>query len=95
MRGDYVELLPRLLADRREGTQLVVFQSASTMYLDQAAVERFGPRCTTRRARSRSSMLTTGRAPDDDASRWRWSATGRALQRPRVFDSTASGSTGR
>jgi hypothetical protein len=40
MKGDYVESLPALLADRREGTQLVVFQTASTMYLDRTAMER-------------------------------------------------------
>jgi len=31
--GDYVELLPSLLADRVEGALLVVFQTASTAYL--------------------------------------------------------------
>lgn len=40
LRGDYVELLPALLDDRREGTQLVVFQTASTMYLDHGATDR-------------------------------------------------------
>jgi hypothetical protein len=34
--GDYVESLPALLADRRTGTQQVVFQTASTIYLDEA-----------------------------------------------------------
>jgi hypothetical protein len=65
-RGNYVDALPELLRDRREGAQLVVFQTASMMYLD-----RDGP------ARLRSALhdagrdeplvfVTTGRAPDDD-----------------------------
>jgi hypothetical protein len=33
IRGDYVESLPGLLADRRPGSQRVVFQTASTIYL--------------------------------------------------------------
>jgi hypothetical protein len=40
MQGDYVEALPSLLRGRREGTQLVVFQTASTMYLRRGALER-------------------------------------------------------
>jgi hypothetical protein len=40
MQGDYVEALPSLLRGRREGTQLVVFQTASTMYLGRGALER-------------------------------------------------------
>jgi hypothetical protein len=40
MQGDYVEALPSLLRGRREGTQLVVFQTASTMYLDRGALEK-------------------------------------------------------
>lgn len=34
IRGDYVALLPELLADRIDDTLLVVFQTASTQYLD-------------------------------------------------------------
>jgi len=66
MRGDYVELLPRLLADRREGTQLVVFQSASTMYLDQAAVGKVRAALHDAARQEPLVYLTTGRAPDDD-----------------------------
>lgn len=40
LRGNYVELLPALLADRVDGTQLVVFQTASTMYLDRGAADQ-------------------------------------------------------
>jgi len=66
MRGDYVESLPALLTDRREGTQLVVFQTASTMYLDRDGLSKL------RAALQHASLddplvyLTTGRAPDDD-----------------------------
>lgn len=34
IRGDYVRELPALLADRVDGAQLVVFETASTQYLD-------------------------------------------------------------
>jgi hypothetical protein len=65
-RGDYVEALPRLLADRLPGAQLIVFQTASTMYLPERSLGRM--RETFERA-SRDEPLvfvTTGRAPDDD-----------------------------
>jgi len=35
IRGDYVRDLPGLLADREEGAQLVVYETASTQYLDR------------------------------------------------------------
>jgi hypothetical protein len=38
VRGDYTECLPELLADRTPGSQLVVFQTASTMYLARDAM---------------------------------------------------------
>lgn len=34
IRGDYVHDLPQLLADRVDGAQLVVYETASTQYLD-------------------------------------------------------------
>jgi hypothetical protein len=40
IRGDYVELLPQLLADRDPGALTVVFQTASTLYLDRARYDR-------------------------------------------------------
>jgi hypothetical protein len=40
VRGDYVDALPPLLADRTDGAQLVVFQTASTMYLESGGLER-------------------------------------------------------
>jgi hypothetical protein len=66
MRGDYVESLPGLLADRREGTQLVVFQTASTMYLDEGALARVRESLHNAARQEPLVYLTTGRAPDDD-----------------------------
>ena len=65
LRGDYVEALPLLLQDRREGEQLVIFQSASTQYLNGEALERL--RAAMERAGRVESLvfITTGRAPDD------------------------------
>jgi hypothetical protein len=40
IRGDYVESLPALLADRRPGAQPIVFQTASTMYLAAGGLDR-------------------------------------------------------
>jgi hypothetical protein len=40
IRGDYVESLPPLLADRRAEAQPIVFQTASTMYLVEGAIDR-------------------------------------------------------
>ena len=40
VRGDYVELLPAALADRRDGALLVVFQTASTQYLSRERYEK-------------------------------------------------------
>jgi hypothetical protein len=40
IRGDYVESLPGLLADRRPGAQRVVFQTASTIYLAEDELVR-------------------------------------------------------
>jgi hypothetical protein len=66
MRGDYVESLPALLRDRREGTQLVVFQSASTMYLDESALAKMREALHEAARTEPLVYLTTGRAPEDD-----------------------------
>ncbi|MDX6474849.1 MAG: hypothetical protein QOH95_360 [Gaiellaceae bacterium] len=66
IRGDYVESLPALLADRREGAQLVVFQSASTMYLDQAGMGKLRTALHAAALEEPLVYLTTGRAPEDD-----------------------------
>jgi hypothetical protein len=66
MQGDYVEALPSLLRNRRDGAQLVVFQTASTMYLDRRGTDRLR---TALRDAGRDEplvFLSTGRAPDDD-----------------------------
>ena len=66
IRGDYVAELPALLRDRVPDAQLVVFQTASTMYLDRPGAERL--RATLREAGAREPLVfvTTARAPDDD-----------------------------
>jgi len=66
MQGDYVDALPSLLRNRREGAQLIVFQTASTMYLDRSSSDRL--RSALREAGREDALvfITTGRAPDDD-----------------------------
>jgi hypothetical protein len=66
MRGDYVDDLPALLRDRVEGAQLVVFQTASTMYLDRPALERLRSALHGAAREEPLVFVTTGRAPDDD-----------------------------
>ncbi|HVW88941.1 MAG TPA: DUF2332 family protein, partial [Gaiellaceae bacterium] len=66
IRGDYSELLPALLRDRREGAQLVVFQTASTMYLDRRQLERVREAMHHAGRDEPFAFVTTGRAPDDD-----------------------------
>jgi hypothetical protein len=64
--GDYVELLPSLLADRRPDAQLVVFQTASTMYLEQSALSKLRAALQDAARTEPLVYLTTGRAPGDD-----------------------------
>ena len=64
-RGDYVELLPELLRDRRPGEQLVIFQSASTQYLDAAALERLRAALQAAGRDEPLVFISTGRGPDD------------------------------
>ncbi len=66
MEGDYVEALPSLLGNRRDGAQLVVFQTASTMYVDRAGAD--GMRAAFHDAARDEPLVyvTAGRAPDDD-----------------------------
>jgi hypothetical protein len=54
IRGDYVELLPELLADRDRDALTVVFQTASTLYLDR---ERYDRVRTTLRDAARAAPL--------------------------------------
>jgi hypothetical protein len=64
--GDYVEALPSLLRDRLDGTLLVVFQTASTMYLDRGQNERLGTALRDGGRIAPFVYVTTGHAPDDD-----------------------------
>jgi hypothetical protein len=66
IRGDYVAELPALLHDRVPGAQLVVFQTASTMYLDRPGSERLRAALHEAGGREPLVFVTTGRAPDDD-----------------------------
>jgi hypothetical protein len=66
IRGDYVAALPALLRDRVPGAQLVVFQTASTMYLDRPGAERLRAALHEAGAIEPLVFVTTGRAPDDD-----------------------------
>jgi hypothetical protein len=66
IRGDYVAALPALLRDRVEGAQLVVFQTASTMYLDRPGAERLRAALHEAGGHEPLVFVTTGRAPDDD-----------------------------
>ena len=66
MRGDYVESLPALLGDRIPETQLVVFQTASTMYLDDGAMRTLRAALHDAARQEPLVFLTTARAPDDD-----------------------------
>jgi hypothetical protein len=66
MQGDYVEALPSLLRNRRDGAQLIVFQTASTMYLDKRSAERLQSALAAAGAEEPLAFVTTGRAPDDD-----------------------------
>ncbi len=66
MQGDYVDALPALLRNRREGAQLIVFQTASTMYLERRAAERLRAALHEAGREEPLIYLTTGRAPDDD-----------------------------
>jgi hypothetical protein len=66
MQGDYVEALPSLLRNRRQDAQLIVFQTASTMYLDRRDSERLRSALHDAGGEEPLVYLTTGRAPNDD-----------------------------
>jgi hypothetical protein len=66
IRGDYVAELPSLLRDRVPGAQLVVFQTASTMYLDRRGAERLRAALHEAGGREPLVFVTTARAPNDD-----------------------------
>jgi hypothetical protein len=66
MEGDYVQALPSLLRNRRDGALLVVFQTASTMYIDRAGADRLQAAFHEAARDEPLVFVTTGRAPDDD-----------------------------
>jgi hypothetical protein len=66
IRGDYVEALPSLLRDRAAGALLVVFQTASTMYLDRGQSDRLDAALRDGGRVEPFVYVTAGRAPDDD-----------------------------
>ena len=66
IRGDYVDSLPDLLADRIDGAQLVVFQTASTMYLTEGALGRLHRGLHEAGLARPLTYLGTARAPGDD-----------------------------
>ena len=65
IRGDYVDALPGLLRDRLDEAQLVVFQTASTMYLDRRQGDRLLAALRDGGKAAPFVFVTTGRAPDD------------------------------
>ncbi|HZT92447.1 MAG TPA: DUF2332 domain-containing protein [Gaiellaceae bacterium] len=65
MRGDYVETLPALLADRRDGAQLLVFQTASTMYLEPEALQTMHSAFERAGRDEPFVYVGTARGPDD------------------------------
>jgi hypothetical protein len=66
IQGDYVEELAGLLRDRRDGVQLVVFQTASTMYLDRRDTDRLRAALHDAAREEPLVYVSTGRAPEDD-----------------------------
>jgi hypothetical protein len=87
MRGDYVDSLPGLLADRVEGTHLVVFQTASTMYLNRGAMAQLRDALHNAALLEPLTYLGTAQPPDDngfalEAERW----PDGARERLAVFD---------
>jgi hypothetical protein len=65
IQGDYVESLEPLLDDRVDGTQLVVFQTASTMYLTPEELERLRRTMQVAGARRPFTYLGTASGPDN------------------------------
>ena len=103
LREDPPELDARRLRRRAAGAaaragpdaDLVVFQTASTMYLEPTGRSGSGPRCTARDASSRSSSSRPGARPTTTVSRSRWSGSRTAARGGSPCStSTASGSSG-
>ncbi len=65
-RGDYVEALPTLLADRLPDTHLVVFQTASTMYVGADGLRQLARVLHEASLEEPFTFLGTGQSPGDD-----------------------------
>jgi hypothetical protein len=65
IQGDYVELLGSLIADRLRGTQLVVFQTASTMYLTPGQLDRLRQAMYDAGRREPFTYVGTAAGPDN------------------------------
>jgi hypothetical protein len=65
IQGDYSESLGSLLADRVEGAQLVVFQTASTMYLTPEQLERLRKAMYVAARREPFTYVGTAAGPDN------------------------------
>ena len=65
VQGDYVESLAPLLDDRIDGTQLVVFQTASTMYLTPEELEQLRRELQGAGRRQPFTYLGTASGPDN------------------------------
>ena len=66
IKGDYVEHLPALLRDREPGAHLVVFQTASTMYLEADGADRLRAALHHAAREEPLTYISTGHAPDDN-----------------------------
>jgi len=64
IRGDYVETLPSLLTDRLDGAQLVVYETASTQYLDGTGHARLAEAMHAAGLVEPFTFLTTGTRPE-------------------------------
>jgi hypothetical protein len=65
VQGDYVESLAPLLDDRIDGTQLVVFQTASTMYLTPEQLEQLRRELQIAGRKQPFTYLGTASGPDN------------------------------
>jgi hypothetical protein len=66
MEGDYVEALPSLLRNRRDGVRLVVYQIASTMYLDRHDLDRLRDAMEDAAREEPLVFLSGGLAPEEN-----------------------------
>jgi hypothetical protein len=66
IKGNYVDDLPALLRDRAPGAHLVVFQTASTMYLEADDAERLRAALHHAAREEPLTYISTGHAPNDN-----------------------------